>query len=751
VSEYTDRGLKAARRLAEWGVPIFLAQPALDANGGWDFAGGHNGTGYLLPRNWQHTKADPNVLDRWVEGMAVCLVTGVVVDGLDLDAYKNGSVVFHSALRHLPTRYGLAVTPSGGRHHLIAPLGVASRDGVLPGVDVKAGTAAGGRGFLFIAPTRKVSKTSGEVGEYRWTVEPDLEDLLLLGTDDSGAALRDLIEQARAPRWTAAGYAGPSFDMLGPRHQERAQRYLDEELERWRLRLEEAADWPEGHQDAQGRGWEALSRDLAWTMARLAVAPWAPEFDPEQAYLDLLPDVMAANPKCQGKWRDGLVEKAAAEPADEPPWVRRPEPADDFEPAAGDEVAPDLFSATPVLAHIRQAARARRVPPYALLGQVLARVAVELPPTVQLPPLVGGAGTLNVAFGLVGGSGAGKSVSEAACRDLFATELPPEWRIGPGSGEGLVESFIEVHMVPNPQTGKLTKVRRLSPDPQRLLVVDEILHLDAIQARSGSSMAPLLRTALTGGQLTTTTANADTRRNVPAQAYRLAVVAGIQPENAGVLLADAGSGTPQRWVWLPTDDPAAPDVAPEWPGCLDWSVSDLGFEPEVTLPQVVKDEVDVNRLARLRTKVEKLDGQWMVTKEKVAVLLAALHGSLEVTEQLWDLAGALMAVSDRERDACVRLFQSKSEREQVARKRAESNATARVVGDQVERAVKLAVTKLRKSPGEWVAWRDFKPTGRAMFGLDRDQVIEELEDQAGVEIEQSEERGKTVVRARFVG
>lgn len=747
MNDSTREGLAAARYLAERGVPIFLAPPALDADGTWDYAGGHNGTGYLLPRRWQRTKADPSVIDRWKEGWAVCMVTGLEVDGLDLDLYRGAQLN-----GRMPRSYGQQVTPSSGEHHLIAPLGVRSRNGVQLGVDVKAGLPDGsGRGFLFLAPTRKVSKTTGAVGQYRWVVKPNL-DGLLLGDDDSGADLADLV-RSNSRQWQAADYGGPIWEELTERQKARAQAEVDAQLELWRTRLAEAADWADGVRDDAGRGWERLVTDAAWALARLAVAPWAPEFDAEQAYLDLVPDVMAEDPKCRGKWTDGLTDKAAATPADPPPWEVHPEPEDDFTVWTEDET-PSLFDATEELRQVMQAARSRRVPPLTLLGQVLARVAVELPPTVQLPALVGSKGTLNIAFGLVGGSGAGKSVSEACCSDLFERQLPEEWRIGLGSGEGLVEAFMDEVSVPHPtQAGKFVKTRVLTADPHRLLIVDEVMHLDAIQQRSGASMAPLLRTALTGGPLKTTTASAATRRNVPAQAYRLAVVAGIQPENAGVLLRDADSGTPQRWVWLPTCDPDAPAQAPEWPGQLRWSPAFLEFGDtgEVVLPEHVAQEVDQNRLHRLRTNEEKLDGQWMVTKIKVAVLLAALHQTLEVTELFWNLAGELMAISDRERDKCLRLYQTKAEREQVGRRRAETNAVAKVTGEQLEKVVKFAVAKLREQPGEWIAWKSFRPRGQAMVGLDRAEVIEELDSQAGVEVDQSEERGQTVVRARYVG
>ncbi len=40
--------LDVARQLIEYGVPVFLAKAAKNADGSWNPSGGHNGTGYWL-------------------------------------------------------------------------------------------------------------------------------------------------------------------------------------------------------------------------------------------------------------------------------------------------------------------------------------------------------------------------------------------------------------------------------------------------------------------------------------------------------------------------------------------------------------------------------------------------------------------------------------------------------------------------------------------------------------------------------
>ena len=93
----------------------------------------------------------------------------------------------------------MAETPSGGTHELVAAMGVRSRDTVCPGIDVKAGAPDGaGRGFLFIAPTKKRSKLDGTVAQYRWVERPDLAALAADGPEDrSGETLAELVDAKR--------------------------------------------------------------------------------------------------------------------------------------------------------------------------------------------------------------------------------------------------------------------------------------------------------------------------------------------------------------------------------------------------------------------------------------------------------------------------------------------------------------------------------------------------------------------------
>lgn len=316
--------LEHARHLALSGVPLFLAEPVLDPSGEWIPDGGDSGTGYWLPRGWQNSKADERVVDRWRVGMALCAVMGHVVDGVDVDPRSGGdrSLDYMRKQGLLPQSYGRARTASGGVHELVASLGVRSLDGVLPGVDVKAGVDGGGHGFLFLAPTVKVSKETGEFAPYTWEAEPDLDELVLVGPDGSGSALRELIEGRRRREYEGPEYDGPSYGALSDAEKHWADEHVAGILSYWTDLLTEAVSWDDGARDESGRGWEALSRDLAWSLARLAATPWVglDEDGAELLYDDLLPPELAADSRVGGKWYDGIVGKAGETPIEPPPW-----------------------------------------------------------------------------------------------------------------------------------------------------------------------------------------------------------------------------------------------------------------------------------------------------------------------------------------------------------------------------------------------------------------------------------------------
>ena len=155
---YVTESLAIARALVAAGIPVFAAPPAPGTK-----------VGFRLPSRWQQTRPDEAHVAEWQPGWALCMVCGCGLDVIDIDTYAGGGPSAARLNGTMPRIYGMASTPSGGGHLFVASLGVRSINALYPGLDIKAGDEAGkGRGFVFIAPTVKPSKTDSQPGRYDW-------------------------------------------------------------------------------------------------------------------------------------------------------------------------------------------------------------------------------------------------------------------------------------------------------------------------------------------------------------------------------------------------------------------------------------------------------------------------------------------------------------------------------------------------------------------------------------------------------
>ncbi|WP_328366217.1 hypothetical protein [Micromonospora zamorensis] len=186
------RALDIARQLIRAGVPVFAAAPNSSRPGE-----------YHLPKGWEGTRPDEALLDRWRPGWALAAVGGHAADFLDVDPRNGGDASAEEvrAAGHWPRSFGRQATPSGGTHDLISVTGLRKATDFMPGLDLQAGTPEGGRGFVYIAPTVRRSKTTGEMAAYRWEKEPDLEGLEeWSGQDDSTEGLVSRIQAKRSAK-----------------------------------------------------------------------------------------------------------------------------------------------------------------------------------------------------------------------------------------------------------------------------------------------------------------------------------------------------------------------------------------------------------------------------------------------------------------------------------------------------------------------------------------------------------------------
>lgn len=298
-----------------------------------------------------------------------------------------------------------------------------------------------------------------------------------------------------------------------------------------------------------------------------------------------------------------------------------------------------FWSSRPELSHLFTFARARMVSPWALLGVVLCRVVAAAPLELVLPKLVGSYGSLNLFVAIVGVSGAGKGTAEVAAEEALLFPRAPV-RSNVGSGEGIAHLY-----------AKRTKegVERIADSV--VLSVNEIDTLGALGSRQGSTLLPELRKAWSGEALGFGYADATKRLPILRGTYRMGLVAGVQPAKAGTLLNDADGGTPQRFVWLPSIDPSAPDVPPADPGPQNWTMPRVVPDPAhngkhvIELCEEARDEIVVTRRSSLRGEETKLDGHLLYTRLKVAAALSLLEGRTEVASEDWSLSGTVMNLS----------------------------------------------------------------------------------------------------------
>jgi hypothetical protein len=396
----------------------------------------------------------------------------------------------------------------------------------------------------------------------------------------------------------------------------------------------------------------------------------------------------------------------------------------------------DFWELTNILRHIRDFARARRVSPWAVLGVEMARVLTTIPPSVQLPPLVGGRASLNLFIGLVGESGKGKGAPERAAADAF--HINPIYVTGIGSGEGINHVFGHYDR----SLGMTVMDRQCV-----LFSVPEIDMLAALGQRNASTLLPQLRKAWSGEALSFAYVAKDKAIVIREHEYRLNLIVGIQPGRAGALLDDSDGGTPQRFVWLPCSDPDAPEqrppepppidltaIAENWPPLVGVDLAGRSGPHEIGLPDKAIQLVDRNRLAALRGEDigSSLDGHALLCRIKVAVALAFLHDERDVSDDVWEMSGAVMEVSSATRRGVEAGLADRVDKQNRARGRSEGaraveadtvreeEAIKRVAGVILRKLDKLGGSAARSAVRVEVAFRDRK----SYFDAALDMLIE---------------------------
>lgn len=376
------------------------------------------------------------------------------------------------------------------------------------------------------------------------------------------------------------------------------------------------------------------------------------------------------------------------------------------------------------LMYIRDYARAKgvRTAPWALLFTTLARLSVIVPPNVVIPEFAGGSPMgLNVFVALIGNSGDGKGLTERAARNLIP-DIKDAVTTQPASGEGVASLFArratdeEGHSVLECTTSRA------------LLSIPEITALGGTAKRVGSTVVPTLTSAYSGETLGFWNKNEGNRLQVPEYGYRLSLVTGVQPANLSVLMNEAGTGLPQRFLWASVLDPDAPENADEVPlepfdtsrlpespsmRSLDtlyqagsrWNMmnhGDTGYPlTYMGFPECAKAAVEQDSYRRLRgQRGDSLDSHSIGVKLKLAALFALLQQRLEVSEADWMLSGYAYARSSGFRDECVKRAESLKRDRKAKAIALDDEAREQAERQKAERVKKCMVSFMREHDPE---------------------------------------------------
>lgn len=390
------------------------------------------------------------------------------------------------------------------------------------------------------------------------------------------------------------------------------------------------------------------------------------------------------------------VSASAAEPVDDADT----DDADDDTGAVDVERFERFWLEAPYLTVIRDAARQSLTSPWGVFMALLTRVATVLPPHVTIPPFVGAGGaSLNTFVALVGASGMGKGAAESVAAALLP-DIRDAVTSQPGSGESLATMFCErVADESGDKDGDGPRTVLQCVNRRALLSVPEVSTLGAVMARQGSTLAGELTKAWSGEPLGSRTKHAAGTYRVPRYGYRLNLITGVQPGNAGLLFSQSDTGLPQRFLWADMrDNPAHviqygdwghTGVAPlldatRFPDDTDaiqtlyrqgdrYAMMGHGSAyplTEVTYPEEARRATFEQRRAIVAGEAgDRLDMHGNLVRLKVAALLPWLDPDriepLTVTAEDWRLSGEVLAYSQMVRRKCMALERDRS-RERAA-------------------------------------------------------------------------------------
>lgn len=345
-------------------------------------------------------------------------------------------------------------------------------------------------------------------------------------------------------------------------------------------------------------------------------------------------------------------------------------------------VAGGFWRATPLMQWIAATAESEESSAFGLLASLLANRMSAIPHHVVLPrrngtepSTVALGGSLNLGVVLVGESGSGKTETIALANGIHPVECDI---VGDGTGQGWLKKYAHIERQEDPQTKLKSEV--LVRDRWALMVQStEIQGFTADWNRQGSKTDAVLRQFVSGDAIGNVTSAHEREANLEKGSYRFVAVVGAQPGHLEPMFTDAQieGGTPQRFVLVPVSPDAprgigVPSVTPECPVPLYPSAGPAFLSPNgsqvterpfvIELPQSARAHMTADRAARADSsrgylptlgmdaeeleafRIQKINQHLTLTRLKVMVGIAALHGRVHPSDLDWELSGVVVRV-----------------------------------------------------------------------------------------------------------
>lgn len=230
----------------------------------------------------------------------------------------------------------------------------------------------------------------------------------------------------------------------------------------------------------------------------------------------------------------------------------------------------EFWDSSETLKSLYNYAQACSASPHAVLVCSLARACALVPPTIVIPPFIGGSpATLNFAAIVIGESGSGKGLAMGVAKTLI--QFPDTvWTGQPASGEAIPGVYVRYEV--EDDTGKADnsegkKRERKKPclkykTQNAFFDIPEVREFAGNSKRVGSTLVPVLVKLIDGTtKLGCTTKSESNTLQVPEYGYRAAIVIDVQPANIRDITNHDGTGLPQRFLWTDAHDLDAPEVA----------------------------------------------------------------------------------------------------------------------------------------------------------------------------------------------